>query len=86
MPQVGSRCDRPHPYLEPLRLAARRSTAPGVDACRSWSRRAAWIWNEASERFGAVLHGEELPEAVGWATDHVGSDADVYEEFDLLDP
>jgi hypothetical protein len=45
----------------------------------------AWIWNEASERFGAVLHGGELPEAVGWATDLIGSEADVYEEFDLLD-
>jgi hypothetical protein len=45
-----------------------------------------WIWNEASERFGAVLHGEELPEAVGWATDLIGADADVYEEFDLLEP
>jgi hypothetical protein len=46
----------------------------------------AWIWNEASERFGAVLHGEELPEAVGWATGLIGADADVYEEFDLLEP
>ncbi len=45
----------------------------------------AWIWNEASERFGAVLHGDELPEAVGWATDLIGTDADVYEEFDLLE-
>jgi len=38
-----------------------------------------------SERFGAVLHGEELPEAVGYATDLIGEDADVYEEFDALD-
>jgi hypothetical protein len=45
----------------------------------------AWIWNEATERFGAVLHGEELPEAAGWAADLIGGDADVYEEFDLLD-
>ena len=45
----------------------------------------AWIWNEASERFGAVLHGDELPEAVGWATDLIGTEADVYEEFDLLE-
>jgi hypothetical protein len=45
-----------------------------------------WIWNEASERFGAVVHDEELPEAVGWATDLIGADADVYEEFDLLEP
>ena len=46
----------------------------------------AWIWNEASERFGGVLHGEELPESVGWATDLIGSEADVYEEFDVLEP
>jgi hypothetical protein len=46
----------------------------------------AWIWNEATERFGGVFHGEELPEAAGWATDLIGGDADVYEEFDLLDP
>jgi hypothetical protein len=45
----------------------------------------AWIWNEATERFGAVLHGEELPEAVGWATGLIGAEADVYEEFDRLD-
>jgi hypothetical protein len=45
----------------------------------------AWIWNEASERFGAVLHGEELLEAAGWATGLIGADPDVYEEFDLLD-
>jgi hypothetical protein len=44
-----------------------------------------WIWNEATERFGAVLHGEEPPEAIGWATDLIGSGADVYEEFDLVD-
>ncbi len=45
----------------------------------------AWIWNEANERFGAIFHGEELPEVAGWATDLVGGEPDVYEEFDLLD-
>jgi hypothetical protein len=44
----------------------------------------AWIWNEVNERFGLVFHGEEIPEAAGWATDLVGGDPDVYEEFDLL--
>ena len=44
-----------------------------------------WIWNEVNERFGVVLHGEDLPEAVGYATDLIGEDADVYEEFDALD-
>jgi hypothetical protein len=41
-----------------------------------------WIWNEATERFGALLFGEDLPEAIGWAQDLVGDDPDVYEEFD----
>lgn len=43
-----------------------------------------WIWNEANERFGVVVFGEELPEDVGWARDLVGSDPDVYEEFETL--
>jgi hypothetical protein len=43
-----------------------------------------WIWNDANDRFGAIFHGEELPEAAGWATDLVGDDPDVYEEFDVL--
>jgi hypothetical protein len=41
-----------------------------------------WIWNEASERFGIITFGDELPESVGWAQDLIGSDPDVYEEFD----
>ena len=43
-----------------------------------------WIWNEASERFGVIAFGEELPEALGWAQGLIGSDPDVYEEFDVL--
>ena len=41
-----------------------------------------WIWNEATERFGVIAFGEELPEALGWAQDLIGNDPDVYEEFD----
>jgi hypothetical protein len=33
-----------------------------------------------------VAFGEEPPEALGWAQDLIGSDADVYEEFDVLEP
>ncbi len=44
-----------------------------------------WIWNEANERFGIVVFGEELPEGVGWARDLIGYDPDVYEDFDVLD-
>ena len=42
-----------------------------------------WIWNEASERFGAIVVGDDLPESIGWAQDLVGDDPDVYEEFDF---
>ncbi len=44
----------------------------------------AWIWNEASERFGAVLYGHEVPEMIGWTTNLIGDDPDIYEEFDVL--
>lgn len=43
-----------------------------------------WIWNEATERFGVIVVGEELPESIGWAQDLVGDEPDVYEEFDAL--
>jgi hypothetical protein len=43
-----------------------------------------WIWNEVTERFGALVIGEDLPEAIGWAQDLVGDEPDVYEEFDAL--
>lgn len=43
-----------------------------------------WIWSEASERFGLVAYGDELPEAAGWAADFIGEDPEVYEEFDAL--
>ena len=41
-----------------------------------------WIWNEAADRFGVIVFGEDLPEAIGWAQDLVGEEPDVYEEFD----
>ena len=43
-----------------------------------------WIWNEAAERFGLVLFGEEVVEAVGWVRDLIGADPDVYEDFDVV--
>jgi len=55
-----------------------RATLPDLDPPSTW------IWNEAAERFGLVVHGEDLPESVGWATDLVGAEPDVYEEFDAL--
>jgi hypothetical protein len=44
-----------------------------------------WVWNEASERFGVVAFGDELPEAVAHARELIGRDPDVAEEFDELD-
>ncbi len=43
-----------------------------------------WIWNEASERFGVVALGHELPGPVARARELIGDDPDVAEEFDLL--
>jgi hypothetical protein len=44
-----------------------------------------WFWNEATERFGLVAYGDELPESVGWVSDLVGEDPEVYEEFDTVE-
>jgi hypothetical protein len=44
-----------------------------------------WIWSESGERFGIIAFGEDLTEAFGWARDLIGSDPDVYEEFDTVD-
>jgi hypothetical protein len=41
-----------------------------------------WLWNEASERFGVVLFGEDLPPTLERARERIGRDPDVYEEFD----
>jgi hypothetical protein len=41
-----------------------------------------WIWNEATERFGVIVVGDDLPESIGWAQDLIGDEPDVYEEFD----
>ncbi len=41
-----------------------------------------WVWNEASDRFGVIVFGDDLPESIGWAQDLVGEEPDVYEEFD----
>lgn len=44
-----------------------------------------WIWNGASERFGLVAFGEELPSEIAQARELVGREPDVYEEFDELE-
>jgi hypothetical protein len=55
-----------------------RDTLPALDAPSTW------LWNEASERFGALIADEELPEALGEARALIGRDADAYEEFDTV--
>ena len=45
----------------------------------------AWLWNEASERFGLVAIGDEVPPEVAQARELVGREPDVYEEFDELE-
>jgi len=44
----------------------------------------AWIWNEASERFGLIVFGDKLPVGLGDIRDLIGHEPEVYEEFDLL--
>lgn len=55
-----------------------REALPALDAPSTW------IWSEASERFGLLAYGEELPDAAGWAADLIGGEPDVYEEFETL--
>jgi hypothetical protein len=45
----------------------------------------AWIWNEASERFGLIAFGDELPAGLDRVRALIGHDPEVYEEFDRLD-
>ena len=45
----------------------------------------AWIWNEVTDRFGVVAFGDELPEPVAHALELVGTEPDVYEEFDEVE-
>jgi hypothetical protein len=45
----------------------------------------AWIWNEASERFGLVAFGDELPPEIAESQELIGREPDVYEEFDELE-
>ena len=45
----------------------------------------AWLWNEAGERFGVVVFGDELPEAVTQARQLIGSEPEIADEFDVLD-
>jgi hypothetical protein len=43
-----------------------------------------WLWNEASERFGALVVGDELPDALAEARRLIGREPDAYEEFDTV--
>jgi hypothetical protein len=45
----------------------------------------AWIWNDASDRFGLVAFGDDIPPGAERAQELVGREPDVYEEFDELE-
>lgn len=45
----------------------------------------AWVWNEASERFGLIAFGDDPPSELERVRDLIGHEADVFEEFDVLD-
>ena len=53
-----------------------RESVPVLDAPSRW------IWNEATDRFGVIAFGDELPEALGYVQDLIGDEPNVYEEFD----
>ncbi|MGL6280214.1 MAG: hypothetical protein ACRC50_11740 [Gaiella sp.] len=48
----------------------------------------AWLWNEAQERFGALVAEDEgdlaLPEQIEVVRALLGRDPDLYDEFDVL--
>ena len=45
----------------------------------------AWIWNEATDRFGLVAFGDEVTQELAQVRELVGREPDVYEEFDELE-
>jgi hypothetical protein len=63
-------------------LESRTSIEELRDSLPELSAPSTWIWNEATERFGAIVLGEDLPESIGWAQDLIGGEPDVYEEFE----
>jgi hypothetical protein len=44
----------------------------------------AWLWNEASERFGLVSFGEPPVPALSEARALIGAEPDAFEEFELF--
>jgi hypothetical protein len=44
----------------------------------------AWVWNGASERFGLVAFGDELPPELEHVRNLIGTDPEVADEFDVL--
>jgi hypothetical protein len=43
-----------------------------------------WLWNDAGERFGLVIHGDELPGWLPAVRDLIGAEPEVAEEFDVV--
>jgi hypothetical protein len=44
----------------------------------------AWIWNEASERFGLISIGDDLPMGLQQIRDLIGHEPEVFEEFEVV--
>jgi hypothetical protein len=44
----------------------------------------AWVWNEASDRFGLLAFGDEFPEDLDRVRNLIGREPEVFEEFDVL--
>jgi hypothetical protein len=45
----------------------------------------AWLWNDATERFGALLVAEDdLPDGLAAARALIGKEPEVYEEFEAV--
>jgi hypothetical protein len=43
-----------------------------------------WLWNEASDRFGALVVEDDDVDALADARALIGHEPDVYEEFDAV--
>jgi hypothetical protein len=45
----------------------------------------AWLWNEASERFGLIAFDDDPPSGLEHVRDLIGHEPEVFEQFDVLD-
>lgn len=43
-----------------------------------------WIWNQASERFGLIVFGDEVPGGLDHVRNLIGREPEVFEEFETV--